>query len=74
MLSVMDWHNNPTSSTDGKNMQFLDFFTAKYTAVIYQINAFNIIASFKLENTRFRRQSFPNFQYSLNSAENVQAK
>lgn len=55
MLSVMDWHNNPTSSTDGKNMQVLDFCTAKYTAAIYQINAFNITACFKLENTRFKR-------------------
>lgn len=55
MFSVMDWHSNPTSSIDGKNMQFLDFFTVKHTAAFYQINTFNIIACFKLENTRFRR-------------------
>lgn len=56
MFSVMDWHSNPTSSIDGKNMQFLDFFTAKQTAAFYhQINAFNIIGCFKLENIKFRR-------------------
>lgn len=49
MFSVMDWHSNPTSSIDGKNMQFLDFFTAKHTAAFFQINAFNIIAFFKLD-------------------------
>lgn len=50
MLSVMDWHSNPTSSVDGENTQFLDFFMAKHTAAFYQINAFNITAYFKLEN------------------------
>lgn len=71
MLSVMDWYSNPTSSIDGKTMKFLDFFTSKHTVAFYRINAFNIIARFKLKNTRFRRDRPSQFQYSLNSEEKV---